>query len=424
MQRHIFFTALGGAQEVGRSSFLVDSGEKIVLDRGVKLSSRKTEYPLPVNVYLDAVVISHAHMDHAGHLPHLFLKTNTPTFLTPPTLDTAKILWFDTLKIAGLEAMQPEFTEEEIAKTEQYSFPLEYKRKVEISKNVSLEFFDAGHILGSAMAKLSFPEKEVLYTGDFKVDDTKLHYGADLKVGKVHTVIIESTYGDREQLPRKETEKLFVEKVREVVADGGHCIVPAFAVGRSQEVIDVLVGHKVNVPIYLDGMGQKAARVMLDYPKYLKDHHSLKKSMAFAKWVKNKNVRKKALNQPGVIVSTAGMLQGGPVLNYISRIYKDTKSAVLLTGFQVEDSPGRMLLETGKMHVDGRTVDVKMQVFKFDFSAHASQSELLKSLKKWSPAKAVLVHGDTSVLPVFKKEIESSLGIEAVIPSIGKEIVL
>lgn len=424
MQRHIFFTALGGAQEVGRSSFLVDSGEKIVLDRGVKLLPARMEYPLPVKSHLDAVVISHAHLDHTGHLPHLFLQTNTPTFLTPPTLDISKILWFDTLKIAGLEAMQPEFTEEEIGKTEQFSFPVDYKRKIDITRNVSLEFFDAGHISGSAMTKLFFPEKVVLYTGDYKLEETRLHAGADLHVGRVDTAIIESTYGDREQVLRKETEKIFVEKVLEVIANGGHCIVPAFAVGRSQEIISVLFEHKVHAPIYLDGMGQKASRVMLSYPKYVKNPRLLSKALGQSKWVKNKGIRKKALKEPSIVVATAGMMQGGPVLNYISNLYRDSKSAVLLTGFQVENSPGRILLETGKIQLDGKTVDVKMQVQKFDFSGHASQSELLKSLKKWSPEKVLLVHGDRQVLPVLKGEIESGLGIEAVIPSIGKEIVL
>lgn len=425
MERKVYFTALGGAQEVGRSSFLLDAGEKIVLDRGVKLNPNNIEYPLPIKAYLDAVILSHAHLDHSGHLPALFLKGNVHTYLTPPTLELAKILWYDTLKIADQEGSMPHFTEEEIRKTEQYSFTYGYKRKISITKNMQLEFFDAGHIAGSALSKIILPEKEILYTGDYKVKETRLHEGADLKVGKVDTIILESTYGDREQPERKETEKEFIEKVNETIAEGGNCIIPAFAVGRAQEIIDALTEHKALAPIYLDGMGQKAAAVMLRYPKYLKNPKHLKKALDQTKWVRsNKKTRKAATSQPSIIVASAGMLQGGPVLNYIAKLYNDKKSALLFTGFQVEESPGRTLLDTGKITIDGKHLEVKMKIHKFDFSAHPSQSELIKSLHKWKPEKAVLVHGDKKTLPVFKELIEKELGIETIIPTTGKEIAI
>lgn len=321
--------------------------------------------------------------------------------------------------------MEPEFTEEEIGKTEQYSFPVEYKKRIEITKNIAMEFFDAGHILGSALTKLSLPEKEILYTGDFKTEETRLHHGADLKVGKTDIVMIESTYGDREQTPRKETEKKFVEKVEEIVESGGHVILPAFAVGRSQEIIDVLVERKVKLPIYLDGMGQKAATTMMRYPKYLKNPKKLGAALQQVKWVRNnKKTRNEALKQPSIVVASAGMLQGGPALRFIKNLYRDEKSAILLTGYQVEESPGRILLETGKINIDGKLLDVKMHVQKFDFSAHPPQSEMLYSLKKWSPKKVMLVHGDKDVMQVFKKAIEESLGIETIIPKTGKEITI
>jgi len=341
--------------------------------------------------------------------------------MTPPTLDIAKMLWFDSLKIAGLEGMVPDFSEDEIKRTERYSFPVAYRRKLDITKNCSLEFFDAGHIIGSAMAKLSFKQKSLLYTGDFKVEETRLFKGADLNVGKVDYVVIESTYGDRNHPDRKLSEKSFIEEVQNTLDRGGHAIVPAFAVGRSQEIIDVLYEYKIDCPIFLDGMGQHATRISLTYPQYLKDHKMLAKAFQHVQVVKNPQMRKKVFKEPSVVVTTAGMLNGGPVMHYIKKFYYDKKSKVFLTGFQVKNTPGRKLLEDRKIEIDGEIIETKMDVQKFDFSAHASQDEMMRSLKKWNPEKVVLVHGDKNVMPVFKEKIESDLGIDTIIPVAGEK---
>jgi len=420
----ISFTALGGCNEVGRSSFLLDFGEKVVLDRGVKLSPSGSEYPLPVETNLDAVVISHAHLDHSGALPDLFVNSNILTYMTAPTLEISKILWFDTLKIAGLESESISFSKGEIEKAAKYTFPVEYKRVLHITQNCSMQFFDAGHILGSAMPKLSLGEKDFLYTGDFKVEETRLFKGADLDVGKVDFLAIESTYGDRNHLPRNECERLFIEEIQETVDNGGWALVPAFAVGRSQEILDVLHEHKVNAPIFLDGMGQKAARATMLFPEYLKNPKFLKKALEATNWVKNNGDRKKALKQPSVIVTTAGMLQGGPAMNYLKKLYKGEKNNVFLTGYQVEETPGRILMETNKIEIDGKSYEVKGKVEKFDFSAHASQQEMLKAISKWQPEKVLLVHGDKEVIQVFRQKILEETGIEVIAPEAGKRIEL
>lgn len=422
--KQAYLTGLGGCQEVGRSSFLLDFGEKILFDDGVKLTPKDTEYPLPVKTNLDGIVISHAHLDHTGNLPHLYAESNFRTYLTPPTLDIAKILWFDTIKIAGFEGIELGWDENEIKKAEEYSFPTPYRRPLDITDNCSLEFFDAGHIIGSAMPKVSFGEKNFLYTGDFKKEETRLFSGADMDVGNIDYLMVESTYGDRNHPPRKDVERLFVEEVQDTIDKGGWAVIPAFAVGRSQEVIDILAEYKVNAPIYLDGMCQKAARVMLSYPKYLKDHKFLKRALESAIWVTRRNLRKKALKQPSIIVTTAGMLQGGPVLNYLKTLYKDENSSVILTGYQVEETKGRRLMETKRIEIDGTDYAVKAKVEKFDFSAHASQHEMLESIKKWSPSKVFLVHGDKDVMPVFKDKITEELGIDTTILKQGKKVAL
>jgi len=418
----ISFTALGGSNEVGRSSFLIDFGEKLVLDRGVKLTPDGSEYPLPVEVNLDAVIISHAHLDHSGALPGLFVNSNVLSYMTAPTLELSKILWFDSLKIAGLEGIDISFSREEIDDAEKFTFPVYYKRVLHITKNCSMQFFDAGHILGSAMPMLSIGEKSLLYTGDFKVEETRLFKGADLNVGKLDYLVMESTYGDRNHPPRKECEKMFVEEVQETLDRGGTALVPGFAVGRSQELIDILHGHKINAPIYLDGMGQKVSRATLKFPKYLKNARFLQKALENTVWVKNNADRKKALKQPSVIVTTAGMLQGGPALNYLKGIYKDERSNVFLTGFQVEGTPGRLLMETNKIEIDGKVYEVRGKVEKFDFSAHASQQEMLKAVAKWQPEKILLVHGDKEIIKIFKQKIHEETGIEVLVPEAGKKI--
>ncbi len=420
----ISFTALGGCNEVGRSSFLIDFGEKILLDRGIKLSPQGSEYPLPVETNLDAVIISHAHLDHSGALPDLFVNSNILSYMTFPTLEISKILWFDTLKIAGLESESISFSKEDIEEATKFTFPVGYKRVLHITKNCSMQFFDAGHILGSAMPLLSMGEKSFLYTGDFKVEETRLFKGADLNVGKVDFLAIESTYGDRNHPPRKECEKLLVEEVKETLDGGGTALLPAFAVGRSQEILDVLYEHKIDAPVYLDGMGQKVSRVTMKFPQFLKNPRFLKKALQKTEWIKNNADRKRALKQPSAIVTTAGMLQGGPALNYLKKLYKDEKSNVFLTGFQVEGTPGRILIETKKIYIDGKWYEVKGKVEKFDFSAHASQQEMLKAISKWQPAQILLVHGDKDIIQIFKNRIEEDTGIEVTVPEAGKKITL
>ncbi len=415
---------LGGGQEVGRSSFLLDVGEKILLERGVKLNADEIQYPAPVTTNLDAAIISHAHLDHSGYLPKLFVDSHSMCYMTPPTLEISKMLWFDSLKIAGYEGVAPQFSEDEIVETEKYTFPISYRRPVNISKNCSLELFDAGHISGSSMPLISFKNKRFLFTGDFNPAETRLYSGADLRAGKVDYVMMESTYGDRNHPSRAETEKRLCESVQETVDNGGHALIAAFAVARSQEIIDVLHEYNIDVPVYLDGMSQKASRIFLDYPEYLKDPKFLKKALDKTIWVRRDKHRKEALKQPSVIVTTSGMLSGGPIQHYVKTVHKEENSKIILTGYQVEGTPGRKLMDEGILETEADTFKPVCGVEKYDFSAHASQSELLRALNKWSPEKVILVHGDLEVTEVLKAKIEKDLGIDTVNPANGDTVKL
>jgi len=417
-------TFKGASQEVGRSAFLVDNGDKILLDYGVKLTPHGTEYPLPVKTNLNAAVISHAHLDHSGNVPHLFQETDCLVYMTPPTLDIAKILWFDTLKIAGLEGMDANFSRDEIFKTEKFTFPIGYEKPMDITPNTSMVFHDAGHIVGSALTELRMGNKTLVYSGDFRYSETRLHNPAQFeKIKECDYFITESTYGDRDHIPRKETEKAFVDKVQDTIDRGGHALVPAFAVGRSQEIIDILNEYRVEAPIYFDGMGQKVAKIYMENPKYLKDPKFLKKALERVNWVRNVKMRKRAMEEPSIIVCTSGMLQGGSVYAYLPEVYNNKASSILLTGFQVDETPGRKLLETGNLNLEGLNVKVKAEVHKYDFSAHAGRKELFRAINKLNPEKVVCVHGDEKVTKKFARDIKQE-GFTPVIPVMGEEVEL
>ncbi len=421
----VTLTGLGACREVGRSSFLLDFGEKIVLDRGLKVhDGNQIGYPLDINTNFNAVVLSHAHLDHSGDVPNLYIKSRVPCYLTPPTLSISEILWKDTLKIAEFEGNEPSFSKEDIERVKQYSFGINYNKKLGITKKCSLEFFDAGHILGSALSKLSFGKTNFLYTGDYNPDPMSMHKGTDLNVGNVDFVLTEATYGDRNHPPRKETEKKFIEKVQEGLDNNGTVLIPAFAVGRTQEIITILEQNKIKAPVFIDGMGQKVSQVYLNNPDYFANFKSFKKYLDKTTWVKSNRDRKKALDEPSVIVSTAGMLNGGPAFYYLEHILSDPNSKVILTGFQVEGTQGARLLEENKIFIKEKDFNAEAEVLRFEFSAHASQDAMLRAFKKWSPQKIFLAHGDPKIMDIFIQKIDQDLGIKAEALELNKKIKL
>ncbi len=417
-------TGLGACQEVGRSAFLLDFGEKFLLDYGVKLEPDTIEYPIEINQNIKAVILSHAHLDHSGLLPYFYETSKVLSFMTKPTLELADILWADSLKIAKFEGIDAKFSEAEIRLTHNYNFIMPYRKKVDVSENVSLELFDAGHILGSSLVKLTHKDKAFLYTGDFRIGRTQLHQGADTDFGNIDYLMLESTYGDRNHPNREETERRFCESVQDTVDAGGWAIVPAFAVGRSQEIVDILTKYNITAEIFLDGMSQKVSRVYLENSGLIKDSKGLRRGLEQVTWVKNNGVRKNAMKKPSVIITTSGMMQGGPVMGYVEKMYNDPKSKIHLTGYQVETTPGRELIEKGVLPVGEKSklVKVNCKVEKYDFSAHASQDELITMVKRASPKEIFMVHGDKDTMPIFAKKIFDETGIKATTPIAGKKI--
>ncbi|MFH0969976.1 MAG: MBL fold metallo-hydrolase [Candidatus Diapherotrites archaeon] len=413
----------GAGREVGRSSFVLNAhGEKILFDYGVKFTPNETEYPLPIKEKLDAMVLSHAHFDHSGFVPTIFSTNPTNLFMTQPTLELSKILWNDSLKIADQEGETPNFSLAQIQAAEKNTFSMRYNKPVDVTKNARLEFFDAGHILGSSLCKVELKDKIFLYTGDFMASPIRLHDGADLKsVGKVDYLLMESTYGDRSHPDREKTIHAFMSKIRETLDRGGHAIVAAFAIGRTQEILDILFEYGVDAPVFVDGMSRQVTEIYDRYPLFNKKPKVIRRMLEQLNFVRHPGVRKQTLKQPSVIVTTAGMLEGGPVMYYLGKLHDDERSTLLITGYQVEGTKGRMLLETGKIELDHGVVEPKLEIQRFDFSAHSGKDDLIKTVKLFSPEHVLLIHGDVKISGKFTEELRK-MGFNVSNPSVGETI--
>ncbi|MFH0987082.1 MAG: MBL fold metallo-hydrolase, partial [Candidatus Micrarchaeota archaeon] len=373
----------GACGEVGRSGILVeDKGKRVMLDYGVKIVQEENTYPLPVQGYLDAVILSHAHLDHSGSVPLLYENSEQPLYATAPTMRLVEMLVEDSIKVNALKGLEAIFDKRHMKRMMRNVSSCRYGREVR-EKQFSFKFEDAGHILGASSVQLDMGNRRVVYSGDFKLEATRLHEPAFCNYKDVDVLITEATYGSKIHENRRKIEKEFVEECWNVCDSDGIVIVPAFAVGRAQEIVSVLVNNHFEYPVYLDGMAKKSAEIMMEFPGFLKNYKEFYKAMKKAVWIENEKDRKEALRQPGVIVSTAGMLSGGPAVSYIMKIRDYENKAVFFSGYQAHGTPGRKLLDTGRMEYEGFDLDfTDYNIKKFDFSAHADKLGLLEFAKK------------------------------------------
>ena len=405
-------TFLGASREVGRSAVLMEAGKRLLFDYGVKLGKR-VEHPMPFQGFLDAFILSHAHLDHSGYAPALYETMNAPCFATHPTMALSSLLLRDSLKVARLRGEPEPFTSFHIKKFEHAFIPLAYGNPFPLRNDITLTLFDAGHSPGAAIAQVYAERKRVVYTGDFKMEPTRMHSGAEF-VEKTNVLITESTYSDADHPDRDKVEKKLVSDVREIIDNGGTVLFPSFAVGRSQELLMFMADRLRGVRTYIDGMSQAATEIAAEYPGYLRDGRSLRKGMKNAEWVESDAQRRKAVSQPGVIISSAGMLEGGPALSYLMRLNK--KSKIILTGYQVAGTNARTLWDSRYINVDGMRQDIKLPVDFFDMSAHAGRSDLIKFVKRANPEKVFCIHGDKC--EQFAEEL-CGMGFEAYAPILG-----
>jgi len=411
------FSFLGGAEEVGKSAFLLEDEKRLLLEYGIKLH-QKTQYPLPFQGVIDYVILSHAHLDHSGFVPAVYEHCSPPCIATYPTQALSTMLVRDSMKVQRLKRQKVNFSGISFRKMLNNLVPLAYGQNFSLSPNMSLTFTDAGHIPGATISTIQVGKRKVVYTGDFKLGETWLHKGAEC-VEECDILLTESTYSEREHPDRKSLEERLYNEIRSVLERGGNALLPCFAVGRSQEVIQMLRYFDEDMKIFFDGMAKTASQIILDYPSYLKNAKYLADCLSSAEWVNSQGQRAKALSKPSVIISPAGMLEGGPSVKYALNLNQE--SEIILTGFQVPGTNGRLLLDEHKIRVNGILHDVRVPVEYLDFSAHASREDLFKFVEKASPEKIFCVHGETC--QDFAGELRAK-GYDAVAPKIGESFVV
>ncbi len=408
--KNMQFTFHGAAQEVGRSCVEVNTkNNNFLFDCGIKLTEDFSEYPKQVEQKnINAVFLSHAHLDHSGALPLFNYKgLNCPIYTNHITKQLSKLLLKDSLHIELLKEQHPAYSKENIYNVMDLMKHVPYKREQKF-KDMVFQFQDAGHIPGSAMIKVKADNKGIVYTGDFNTVTSKLLKGAKPKFGNVDVLITETTYGDRLHPSRTKELDNFLEVVKETVDNGASVLIPAFAVGRSQEVLLMLKDLKLKVPIYLDGMSTKVIRKFFNYPEYITNRSDLQKMVKKVKFVSKQKMRDQIVKEQGIFVTTSGMLDGGPIMSYLKHFYFDKDVALLLTGYQAEGTNGHLLMDQGNIYIDGNKIKVKCNVQKYDFSAHAGLNGLKQTVKRINPKHLILNHGDPSSIKSFAKWAEEA----------------
>lgn len=411
-------SVLGAARQVGRSAFLVrGSNTKLLLDYGVLMSG---EPAFPVHVQprdVDAIVLSHAHLDHSGATPLFFLGNGVKMYCTDLTSELTRLLLEDFIKISG------------------FYLPFEYMDLITMMKNTrhvnlgervevgdfAIELREAGHIPGGASTIIEHGGKRLLYTGDLNAGDTSLIKGADLDFGELDFVITESTYASSDHPSRDEVENSFVSFAKEVVERGGTLLTPAFSVGRAQEVASVLRSKNFPYPVAMDGMALKTNEILFRYQNYLRDPDLFRKSLENVEIMTSWSQRKRMVKTPSVIISPAGMLVGGASKFYSSEIAENTRNGISMVSFQIPGTPGRTLLDRGLAIIHGKPRRVKAEVKRFDFSSHSGKSELFRMLREIKGNPRVLtIHGEESNCVNFASEIHAQFGFEASAPMPGE----
>ncbi len=408
----------GGAHEVGRSAIFLQDKRNLLFDYGTKLDD-VTEYPISVPK-ADALILSHAHLDHSGSAPALYNEMSMPTIGTSPTLELAELLLNDTIKISRKEHTKINFHKRQLEKFSKRFMQVGYNKQIHLG-DFDIELYDAGHITGSALTLVERVKarynKRILYTGDFKVSPQFLHEGA--KPVRCDVMIIESTYATKEHPNRDELVSGFMEGVREVVDNGGVALVPAFAVGRSQELLAILYDNGLIENTYIDGMAREATEIVLSNRGFIRNAGKLAKAVNECNWVTDISDRKEALHGGSIVVTTAGMLSGGPAMHYITRLNNDSK--VFLTGYQVEGTNGRKLMDTGKIYVEEADKEFRIPVSFYDFSAHSGMTDLYKFVRESAPDKVVCVHGSPENTEAFAEGLRGE-GFDAYAPKVGDTI--
>lgn len=429
----IRLTSLGGFREVGRSCILLQTpNSNVLLDCGINVGSSDQIFPyleapeFDIND-LDAVVCSHSHLDHSGFIPGLFkYGYKGPIYCTKPTRDLSTLIQLDYINVAQRESKKALYSSKEIEQMIKHTISLEYGEVTDITPDVRLTLFDAGHIAGSSIIHLHIGEglHNIVYTSDIKYARSRLLNRAHTRFPRIETLLVESTYGgpDDTQPSRREAEAELINTIRETISRDGKVLMPVFSIGRSQEMCLVLEKwlskERIKAPIYLDGMVWDATAIHTAYIEYLsRDLQNLifrKGKNPFLspkfKRVGSREERKKVMRGgPCIVLATSGMMVGGSSVEYLKAFAEDPKNTLIFVGYQAVGSLGRKIQQLPKRevreipigYVGGKieSLEVNMGIKTVEgFSGHSDRMELIKFVQNLSsrPERIIVNHGEKS----------------------------
>ncbi len=442
--------ALGGFREVGRSCILVETPKsKVLVDCGVAVGGTNSGVHPYLNTKefdyteLDAIICSHAHLDHLGCVPMLYEHGyDGPLYVTTPTIDLATLLWLDYIDVMQRNGINPLFTANGVKKAVKYTIPLEYGEVSDVAPDVRLTFQNAGHILGSAIVHLHIGEgmHNIVYTGDIKFGRTTLLDPAFTNFQRIETLIIESTYGSASDVMphRQEAEAQLMDIVNRTMERGGTVLIPSFSVERAQDAMAILVQNDFQYPVFIDGMIWDATGIFTAYPEYMS--RSIQRKIFnnqdpflsdIFKRITAPSEREKAWEEkPAVIISTSGMLVGGPAVEHLKALAEDQKNTLIFIGYQAEGTMGRRI-QKGWKEVPFKTENGKTTVLKLQMevetveglSGHSDRNQLLGFINKLAdkPSRVIVCHGEKQkavelsrvIHKIFKVETSAPRNLEA-----------
>jgi len=433
----IKLTGYGASAEVGRSAFIIeDEKRKVLIEGGIKIMPNDEPTLSPEGLRermheLDAAVLSHAHVDHSGYLPALWENGYFgKLYMTEPTLPIVQVLWEDHLKIEGTRHWTPAGMNRAI----DHSVTLKYHQKQEIVEGVTIEFFNAGHILGSALILINWDGFLILFTGDINDNQTPLFEGFEIPDVEVDVLISESTNGCRNIKARAEVNQEFVDEIRQTLDRGNKVIIPCFALGRSQELLTVLSEQIKNYPIYTDGMINTMQEITERFlnPQWV-DEPLLKrmKSEGIFSPFRYENIIgitrdnfdhthdfRRALGkrkEPVIILTTSGMMEPSPLHTHLRFAAGDPGNLIAVVGYQAEGTKGREIIEGARkvmLSVDWdreEEVEIKAKVKRFHYSGHTSAEGIHELIKAVNPKQVYFIHGDPEEQEELRQKVSNGV---------------
>jgi KH/beta-lactamase-domain protein len=446
-------TALGGAQEVGRSAFLVQTRESnVLLDCGINPGSSRPfeafprfDDPLFELDSLDAVVISHAHLDHCGLVPFLYkYGYDGPVYCSAPTSNLMTLLQLDYLDVANKQGIMAPYDQKDVRECVLHTLPLRYGVVTDIAPDIRLTLHNAGHILGSSLSHLHVGEglHNIVYTGDYKYARTMLLEAAATEFPRAETVITESTYGGVDDVmpSRLEAEECLTAIVNETLEHKGKVIIPVPAVGRAQEIMLIIDGYMrrglmKEAPVFIEGMISEATAIHTAYPEYLGRevrnsilHEGINPFQSdYFTIVEHPNVRQEIIDgEPCIIMATSGMLEGGPVIEYFKSLADSDKNTIIFVSYQIEGTLGRRvkkgLNEVTMMNSEGKlnVIKVGLRAESIEgFSGHSDRRQIINYIVQLMPRpeRVVVCHGERAKCLSIANFIQRRCEVQTLVPS-------